>query len=142
MNPGEDILIFTDIALNTVNIRTNFFLCCSKIIPEYTNISIHLGSEERIFSDVYEIQTWGDTPTYLELNISVLGFVEENQLVEIMPLEGSVEGKLSGQSFKDGEHAEEVSLFKSPVLQLKSDVCTLSLVNSDYIFLWIVRKCA
>ncbi|CAG2234371.1 unnamed protein product [Mytilus edulis] len=111
VNPGEDILIFTDITLNTDNIRTNFFLCCSKIIPEYTDISIHLGSEDRIFSDVYEIKTWGDTPTYLELNISVLGFVEENQLVVIMPLEGSVEGKISGQSFKDGEHAEEYTEF-------------------------------
>ncbi|VDI62610.1 Hypothetical predicted protein [Mytilus galloprovincialis] len=111
VNPGEDISIFTDITLNTDNISTNFFLCCSKIIPEYTDVSIHLGSEDRIFSDVYEIKTWGDTPQCLELDISVLGFVDENQLVVIMPLEGSVEGNISGQSFTDGEHAEEYTEF-------------------------------
>ncbi|CAG2213541.1 PSMD10 [Mytilus edulis] len=111
VNPGEDISIFTDITLNTDNISTNFFLCCSKIIPEYTDVSIHLGFEDRIFSDVYEIKTWGDTPKYLELDISVPGFVDENQLVVIMPLEGSVEGNITGQSFTDGEHEEEYTEF-------------------------------
>ncbi|XP_071177592.1 uncharacterized protein [Mytilus edulis] len=112
VNPGEDISIFTDITLNTDNISTNFFLYCSKIIPEYTDVSLHLGLEDRIFSDVYEIKTWGDTPKYLELDISVLGFVDENQLVVIMPLDGSVEGNITGQSVTDGEHAEEYTEFE------------------------------
>ncbi|XP_071177586.1 uncharacterized protein [Mytilus edulis] len=63
---------------------------------------------ENNYGDVYEIQTWGNTPTCLKLDISVLGFVEENELVVIMPLEGFVEGNISGQSFTDGEHPEEV----------------------------------
>ncbi|XP_052073568.1 uncharacterized protein LOC127711528 isoform X2 [Mytilus californianus] len=111
VNPGEDISICTDITINTDNINIGFYLYCSKVIPEYTDISMHLGSEDRIFSDVYEIKTWGDTPRYLEFHISVLGIVEDNQLVVIVPLEGSAEGNISGQAFTDGEHAEEYTKF-------------------------------
>ncbi|VDH89985.1 Hypothetical predicted protein [Mytilus galloprovincialis] len=107
VNPADEIVKFTDVTLNTDNISIGFFLYCSKIMPEYTDISMHLGSEYQIFSDVFEIKTWGDTPKFLKLQISVLGIVENNQLAVIMPLEGYVEGNIADQAITDGEHAEE-----------------------------------
>ncbi|XP_052075065.1 uncharacterized protein LOC127712592 isoform X2 [Mytilus californianus] len=111
VNPAEDISICTDIILNTDNISNGFFLYCSKVIPEYNDFAMHLGFEDQIFSDVYEIKTWGDTPRYLDLHISVLGFVQENQLVVVMPLEGSVEGNITGQAFTEGDYEEEYTKF-------------------------------
>ncbi|XP_071179132.1 uncharacterized protein [Mytilus edulis] len=111
VDPTEDISICTDITLDTDNIINGFFLYCSKVIPEHIDFAMHLGSEDRIFSDVYEIKTWGDTPNNLDLQISVLGFVQENQLVVIMPLEGSVEGTITGQAFTEGNYREEYTKF-------------------------------
>ncbi|CAC5424472.1 unnamed protein product [Mytilus coruscus] len=111
VNPTEDISMCTDITLNRDNISNGFFLYCSKVIPEHTDFTMHLGSEDKIFSDVYEIKTWGDTPNHLDLQISVLGFVEENQLVVIMPLEGSVEGNIIDQTFTEGDYGEEYTKF-------------------------------
>ncbi|CAG2200680.1 unnamed protein product [Mytilus edulis] len=111
VNPTEDISICTDITLNTDNLSNSFFLYCSKVIPEHTDFAMHLSSEDKIFSDVYEIKTWGVTPYCLDLQISVLGFVQENQLVVIMPLEGSVEGNITGQTFTEGEYGEEYTKF-------------------------------
>ncbi|XP_076108147.1 uncharacterized protein LOC143076304 isoform X2 [Mytilus galloprovincialis] len=111
VNPTEDISICTDITLNTDNLSNSFFLYCSKVIPEHTDFTMHLSSEDKIFSDVYEIKTWGVTPYRLDLQISVLGFVQENQLVVIMPLEGSVEGNITGQTFTEGEYGEEYTKF-------------------------------
>lgn len=128
VNPTEDISICTDITLNMDNLSNSFFLYCSKVIPEHTDFAMHLGSEDRIFSDVYEIKTWGVTPYRLDLQISVLGFVQENQLVVIMPLEGSVEGNITGQTFTEGEYGEEVSSFDHQ----------LYIYNLRLTFLWLL----
>ncbi|CAG2200674.1 unnamed protein product [Mytilus edulis] len=111
VNPTVDISMCTDITLKRDIISNGFFLYCSKVIPEHIDFAMHLSSEDRILSDIYEIKTWGDTPNHLDLQISVLGFVQENQLVVIMPLEGSVEGNITGQSFTEGDYGEEYTKF-------------------------------
>lgn len=89
------------------NISSGFFIYCSKSIPEYTDSEMHIGPEDRMFSDVYEIKTWGHTPKHVSLNIAVLGFVKQNQVVSVMPFEGSVEGAMSSRELLTLENDED-----------------------------------
>ncbi|VDI34211.1 Hypothetical predicted protein, partial [Mytilus galloprovincialis] len=111
VNPGEDISMCSDITLNMDNIRNGFFLYCSRVIAEYTDYTIYRGSEDELFSDVYEIKTWGDIPRYLDLHIYVLGIVQNNQVVNILPLEGFVKGNITCQALSSGDYREEYTTF-------------------------------
>ncbi|CAG2254173.1 unnamed protein product [Mytilus edulis] len=122
---GNHFTVSTDITLCMNNISNDFFMYCSKSIPEYTDFEMHIGPDDRMFSDVYEIKTWGQTPKYVRVNIAVLGFVKQNQDVSVRSFEGYVEGSMISRevlTLKDDSHAEEYTKFdiKIDLTRMKS----------------------
>lgn len=111
IDPDETVPISTDITVSMHNVSNGFFLYWSRIIPEQVDLSVEFGSDHKIFSDIYDIKTWGNTPRYLQVTIAVQGVVKQNESTIVMPIEGYVDGAFVGheiQTVEENDYAEEV----------------------------------
>jgi hypothetical protein len=98
---AENIAPSLGIKVETEGIWNNFYLFCCKMKQQYTDINNQLDEKEVLFSDVYELMTWGKIPKELKLELTVPGAPRRNERLSLLPIQCSVAGVIDVKNTPD-----------------------------------------
>ncbi|XP_052094912.1 uncharacterized protein LOC127730521 isoform X6 [Mytilus californianus] len=77
-----------------------YYIYCSKIHVEYTNVREYISEGEELFSDIYECKTWGPSGTTFTLKLKLNGVPKCNETLKAISPYGNVANIDSSSRFK------------------------------------------
>jgi len=104
---AENIAPSLGIKVETEGIWNNFYLFCCKMKQQYTDLNNQLDEKEVLFSDVYELMTWGKIPKELKLELTVPGAPRRNERLSLLPIQCSVAGVIDVKNTPDDSEQED-----------------------------------
>lgn len=100
---AENVAPSLGIKVETDGIWNDFYLFCCKMKQQYTDVNNQLEEKEALFSDVYELMTWGKTPKELKLELTVHGAPSRNERLSVLPIQCSVAGVIDVKNTQEEE---------------------------------------
>ncbi|XP_063421595.1 uncharacterized protein LOC134706513 isoform X2 [Mytilus trossulus] len=83
-----------------------YFIYCSKIHVEYTNIRQYISEGEELFSDIFECKTWGFSGNTVTLKLKLNGVPRRNETLKAISPDGNVAHIDSSTRFKRKNHTD------------------------------------